>query len=89
LLAGLLTPGVFLFKEVVMDAGSILVMVVTFILFVLAVFFKGVTHDLLLEAGVFLVSVKLIIMTYKNNLAFSSVQQELAEIKTLLSEQKK
>jgi hypothetical protein len=45
------------------DPGSLLVIVITFILFVAALFTKGFTHDLLLEAGVFLVSVKLIIMS--------------------------
>jgi hypothetical protein len=48
------------------DLGSLVVIVVTFILFVSAVFTKGFTHDILLEAAVFLVSVKLIIMAYKN-----------------------
>ena len=48
------------------DAGSILVILVTLVLFLTALFVKGVTHDLLLEAGVFLVSVKLIIGAYKN-----------------------
>ena len=32
-------------------------------------FLKGFTHDLLLEAGVFLVSVKLILMSYRSSLA--------------------
>ncbi len=47
------------------DKGSLIVIAVTFILFVSALFFTGFTHDLLLEAGVFLVSVKLIIMAHK------------------------
>ncbi|QXM09107.1 hypothetical protein [Geomonas subterranea] len=71
------------------DPGSIVVIIITFILFVAAVFFKGVTHDLLLEAGVFLVSVKLIIMAYKNGTAFESVQRQLDEIKSLLTKQHK
>ncbi|WP_224960799.1 hypothetical protein [Geomonas subterranea] len=71
------------------DPGSIVVIIITFILFVAAVFFKGVTHDLLLEAGVFLVSVKLIIMAYKNGAAFESVQRQLDEIKALLTKQHK
>ena len=44
------------------DVGSVFVIIITFVLFALALFTKGFTHDLLLEAGVFLVSVKLIIM---------------------------
>jgi hypothetical protein len=46
------------------DLGSLVVIVTTFILFVSAVFTKGLTHDILLKAAVFLVSVKLIIMAY-------------------------
>jgi len=49
------------------DTGSIFVIIITFILFTVALFIKGFTHDLLLEAGVFLVSVKLILMSYKNS----------------------
>ena len=69
------------------DPGSIIVIIITFVLFVVALFFKGITHDLLLEAGVFLVSVKLIIMAYKNRVSFESVQYKLDEIKALLTKQ--
>ena len=48
------------------DLGSLLVIGVTFVLFVSALFTKGFTHDILLEAAIFLVSVKLIVMAYKN-----------------------
>ena len=49
------------------DPGSLIVIIVTFVLFGSALFTKGLTHDLLLEAGVLLVSIKLIIMAYKNS----------------------
>ena len=68
------------------DIGSSVVVVITFILFIGALFTKGFTHDLLLEAGVFLVSLKLIIMSYKNSLYIRNLQQELIEIKNLLIE---
>jgi hypothetical protein len=71
------------------DPGSIVVIIVTFALFVAAVFFKGITHDLLLESGVFLVSVKLIIMAYKNRVSFETIQNQLDEIKALLKKQAK
>lgn len=71
------------------DTGSLLVIVVTFILFVTALFFTGFTHDLLLEAGVFLVSVKLIIMAYKSSVSSHRIHQELDEIKILLLDIKK
>ena len=66
------------------DTGSIIVIAVTFVLFAMALFFTGFTHDLLLEAGVFLVSVKLIIMAYKASLSSKEIHRELEEIKTLL-----
>jgi len=66
------------------DAGSMIVIVITFVLFILALFTKGFTHDLLLEAGVFLVSVKLIMMAYKNSVNVESFRKELREIKELL-----
>ena len=62
------------------DLGSILVISVTFVLFVLAIFTKGLTHDLLLEAAVFLVSVKLIIMAYKNIDVTASLHHKLDEM---------
>jgi hypothetical protein len=71
------------------DPWSIVVIITTFVLFVAAVFFKGITHDILLEAGVFLVSVKLIIMAYKNRVSFESVQLQLDEIKALITSQLK
>ena len=68
------------------DLGSIVVIVITCVLFIAALFFKGLTHDLLLEAGVFLVSVKLIIMAYKSSKSASKIEHELSEIKELLKE---
>jgi Na+-translocating ferredoxin:NAD+ oxidoreductase RnfE subunit len=66
------------------DIGSLVVIVITFVLFAVALVTKGFTHDLLLEAGVFLVSVKLIIMAYKNNIANREITRELHDIKKLL-----
>ena len=68
------------------DMGSMIVIIVTFILFITALFTKGLTKDLLLEAGVFLVSVKLILMAHKNNVDVKSFQKEIQEIKELLKE---
>ena len=71
-----------MFKYV--DMGSLIVIIVTFVLFALALVTKGFTHDLLLEAGVFLVSVKLIIMAYRNTVNNQMMARELLEIKTYL-----
>lgn len=68
------------------DAGSLFVIVMTFVLFVAALYFTGFTHDLLLEAGVFLVSVKLILMSYQNKVASENQDKALAEIRSLLQE---
>lgn len=66
------------------DMGSLSIILITFSMFVFALFTTGLTHDLLLEAGVFLVSVKLIIMAYKSSVSTKKVQDELKEIKALL-----
>jgi hypothetical protein len=68
------------------DAGSLLVIFITFALFLAALYFTGFTHDLLLEAGVFLVSVKLILMSYKNAVASDKLHNELVEIRSLIQE---
>lgn len=68
------------------DLGTIVIIIVTFMLFVSALFFTGLTHDILLEAGVFLVSVKLIIMSYKSSKSADKIERELYEIKELLKQ---
>ena len=66
------------------DMGTIIVIAITFVLFTMALFFTGLTHDLLLEAGVFLVSVKLIMMAYKASVSAKDIHRELEEIKNLM-----
>ena len=41
----------------------------------------GLTHDLLLEAGVFLVSVKLIQMAYRSRVSAGRIKTELQDIR--------
>jgi hypothetical protein len=67
------------------DIPTIIVIVTTFVLFTTALFVKGLTHDILLEAGVFLVSVKLILMSYKSSLTNQKIMDELREIKHMLN----
>ena len=62
------------------DPGSLIVIIVTFVLFGSALFTKGLTHDLLLEAGVLLVSIKLIIMAYKTSTYVEAFHRRLNEI---------
>jgi hypothetical protein len=66
------------------DIGSLAIITVTFVLFAIALLVKGFTHDLFLEAGIFLVSVKLIVMAYKNNIGGKKIAKELHVIKQLL-----
>ncbi len=68
------------------DIGSLLVILATFVLFTIALFTKGFTHDLLLEAGVFLVSVKLIIMAYKISVSSKRIEKNLEKIEKALQE---
>ena len=56
-------------RRKLLDIGSWITIAVTLVLFAIALLVEGVPHDLLLEAGVFLVSAKLVIMSYKNALA--------------------
>jgi hypothetical protein len=48
-----------------LDLSTQFTLGITLVLFVVALFEKGFTHDLLLEAGVFLVSAKLVLLSYK------------------------
>ena len=66
------------------DIGSSVIITITFVLFAAALLTKGFTHDLLLEAGVFLVSVKLIVMAYKNAMASKKIMKELHAIKEIM-----
>ena len=68
-----------------LDMWSRLVILVTLVLFVAALFFKGFGHDLLLEAGVFLVSIKLIMMAYKNSVAAAEVVGRLDALQQALA----
>jgi hypothetical protein len=67
------------------DNGSMFIIVTTFVLFVLALFVKGLAQEILLEAGVFLVSVKLIIMAYKSSVSAENIESELKDVKEILN----
>jgi hypothetical protein len=66
------------------DVWSIIVIGLTLLLFIVALFTQGLSHDLLLEAGVFLVSVKLILMSHKNSVIALKVDEHLDQIQALL-----
>jgi hypothetical protein len=54
------------------------------LLFVIALSVNGFSPDLLQECGVFLVSVKLIMMSHKNGVSARMAEERLAKIRTLL-----
>ena len=63
---------------------SLAVIALTLLLFIIALFVKGFTHDMLLECGVFLVSVKLIVMSHKNGVSARLSEERLVKIQNLL-----
>ena len=68
------------------DNGSMFVIITIFVLFVVALFVKGLAHEILLEAGVFLVSVKLIIMAYKPSVSAENIEDELKDVEETLNQ---
>lgn len=70
--------------HILVDFGALATILLTLALFIAALFVKGFTHDILLEAGVFLVSVKLVLMHYKSDVATDAIRAELAAIRKRL-----
>jgi hypothetical protein len=68
-----------------LDLGSIIVIIITLVLFITALFVKGFTHDLLLEAGVFLVSVKVIMMAHKISVHSNEIMREIKALKDAIA----
>jgi hypothetical protein len=66
------------------DLASFIVIAVTFFLFLAALFTKGITHDLFLEAGVLLVSIKVIMMQSNLSSAVKLMEERLGQIQFLL-----
>jgi len=67
------------------DSTSLAVILCTLVLFALSLIEKGFTHEVLLEAAVFLVSVKLIIMAKKSSETEIRLEKHLAEISAALT----
>jgi len=68
------------------DKWTLVIILITMILFIVALFVKGFTKDLLLEIGIFLVSVKLIMGSYKNTQYNKRLNDRLDEIRDLVKE---
>jgi hypothetical protein len=67
------------------DSGSFVVAVITLVLFIAALFSKGISHDIFLETGVFLVSVKIIIMAYRNSIDVNQLEKKIDAVLDILS----
>jgi len=59
------------------DTASLIILAITLGLFLIALYEKGLTQEILLEAGVFLVSVKLVLASVKTDLANQSIEEKL------------
>jgi hypothetical protein len=68
-----------------LDIGSVVVAAVTLALFVAALFVKGLTKDLFLEVGVLLISIKIIMMSYKSATATERLERKIDAITATLA----
>ena len=64
--------------------STIAVILVTLALFTGAVLTKGLTHDIFLESAVFLVSVKVIFLTFRTNTMTKNILKQLEDLNSFL-----
>ena len=67
-----------------MAIATIIIIVITVGLFAAALFTKGLTHDIFLESGVLLISIKIILLSYRNNAIVKNIQKQLDNMNSLL-----
>jgi len=67
-----------------LDTSSTIVAAITAVLFIGALFLKGFTHDLFLEAGVFLVSAKILMMMHANRETALQLDEKMNTILAML-----
>ena len=63
---------------------TIIIILITVALFVAAIFTKGLTHDIFLESGVLLISIKIILLSYRNNTIVKNIQKQLDNMNSFL-----
>ena len=66
--------------------GSAVLIVVTLALFVVSLFVKGFTKDMLIEGAVFLVSAKLIVSSYRSSGDARAILERIDRIQKTLDE---
>ncbi len=71
-----------------LDPASLVVLSLTRLLFFVSLAVKGITHEMLLEAGVLLVSIKLISSAYKNARLGTELNRKLDDIYSVVTESK-
>jgi hypothetical protein len=64
---------------------DMIVIIITALLFLIALFMNGISKELLLEVGILLVSIKLILMNHKNATANEKILEELGQLKKQIS----
>ena len=65
---------------------DLIVIIITFLLFITALFVKGLTQDILIEAGVLLISIKIIVMNYRITVSNKAILEKLDEIRETMRE---
>jgi hypothetical protein len=76
------------YMKINLDLANAIIIAVTIILFALALFTTGFTKDLLLEAGILLVSIKIITMGAANRNSSKEILKKLNEINEKLQDGK-
>lgn len=71
-----------------LSTGDTVILTITLFLFIIAIFTEGFIHNLSLEAGILLVSIKVIMIGYKIKLSHKVILKELEDIKKTLLELK-
>jgi hypothetical protein len=67
-----------------LNIGTVATIFFTLVLFGAALAVKGFTHDILLEAGVFLISVKLVLTSYRSEIEMKAMRADLAAIRAVI-----
>ena len=68
-------------KKNILDFASLATLIVTLVMFVTAAYVHGASQELLLEAGVFLVSVKLVLSGRKVEILIEELREEIRALK--------
>lgn len=67
-------------KKKRLDQANVIVITLTILLFTAALFIKGIGHDILLEVGVLLVSIKLILATFQIKTSAEEINKKIDQL---------